>query len=117
VKWRRTLSAAEWVGLYTSNGEGIMRYFFIVLLVCLPGSLLAGKKDLVAEIEKDMWERDKIIQDYLDFFSKYCKEEKTPQCAAALHQIAELTYKNEMDGFRIRQIKYDKALEKWENEQ
>ena len=42
-----------------------MKRLIILILFCLPILNFAGKPDLKLLIEKNIWDRDKILQDYI----------------------------------------------------
>lgn len=67
--------------------------------------------DLVGDIQK----RQENIKQFSDFINSSCVRERTDNCATALFQLGNLTYKNEEDDFRIKQTKFEKDIQKWED--
>jgi tetratricopeptide (TPR) repeat protein len=57
--------------------------------------------------------REKSIQEFEDYVNS-CTD-KTDRCASALFQVANLTYQNEEDSFLLKQQKYEKDYQRWED--
>ncbi len=65
-------------------------------------------------IEEDIENRQNNIKQFEDFV-KTCKDSKNSRCALAYFQLGNLNFRNEEDDFRIKQTKYEKDMQKWED--
>jgi tetratricopeptide (TPR) repeat protein len=71
------------------------------------------QKDDPASVQAKVDSRNSSIKEFIDYVNS-CTE-KTPRCASALFQVANLTYQNEEDGFLIKQAKYESQFAAWED--
>lgn len=66
-----------------------------------------------AEMGSRIEARESSIKEFQDYVNS-CTE-KTDRCASAMFQVANLTYQNEEEAFLIKQNKYEKEFNTWED--
>jgi hypothetical protein len=72
-----------------------------------------GGSDDGANAKADIARRDQSIKEFSDYINS-CTD-KSDRCASAIFQVANLSYQNEEDAFLVKQQKYEKEYQEWED--
>lgn len=73
----------------------------------------SASKSAPEDLESRMKFRENSIKEFQDYVNS-CTE-KTERCASAMFQVANLTFQNEEDAFLIKNNKYEKDFQRWED--